>query len=158
MGVKYTCSHCKYKTKSRSVLKEHTEMKHMNYVRKCDQCDFTTTRNLCDKCPFEAKNSETIREHLESKHEGIAYNCDHCGFKTLRSRELRSHMNKVHKSGLKVVKPKQSGSGPYITTNSIFLNRHVSNIIVLVPANERELHEPQQVQVGRDGDDVQHDM
>ena len=149
-------------------------MKHMNYVRKCDQCEFTTKRKgslwmhkhiihkrsryLCDKRPFEAKNSETIREHLESKHEGIAYNCDHCGFKTLRSRELRSHMNKVHKSGLKVVKPKQSGSGPYITTNPIFLNRHVSNIIVLVPANERELHEPQQVQVGRDGDDVQHDM
>ena len=39
-----------------------------------------------------------------------------------------------------MVKPKQSGSGPYITTKPIFINRHVSNIIVLVPANERELH------------------
>ena len=54
-----------------------------------------------------------------------------------------------------VVKPKQSGSGPYITTSPIFLNRHVSNIIVLVPANERELHESQQVHVGCDGGHVQ---
>ena len=57
-----------------------------------------------------------------------------------------------------VVKPKQSGSGPYITTKPIFINRHVSNIIVLVPANERELHESQQVHVGCDGGHVQDEV
>ena len=47
------------------------------------------------------------------------------------------------------VKAKQSGSGPYIATKPIILNRHVNNIIVLVPANERE---PQQVQVHVDSE------
>ena len=38
------------------------------------------------------------------------------------------------------------------------MNRHVSNIIVLVPANERELHESQQVHVGCDGGHVQDEV
>ena len=55
------------------------------------------------------------------------------------------------------VKAKQSGSGPYIATKPIILNRHVNNIIVLVPANERE---PQQVHGDSEGGggDVQLDV
>ena len=73
------------------------------------------------------------------------------------TKAMKDGSNKVRNVQI-VVKPKQSGSGPYITTKPIFINRHVSNIIVLVPANERELHEPQQVQVRREGDHVQHDV
>ena len=69
------------------------------------------------------------------------------------TKAMKDGSNKVRNVQI-VVKPKQSGSGPYITTKPIFINRHVSNIIVLVPANERELHEPQQVQVRREGDHV----
>ena len=44
-----------------------------------------------------------------------------------------------------MVKPKQSGSGPYISTRPILLTRHVNNLIVLEPADEQakvlgELH------------------
>ena len=50
-----------------------------------------------------------------------------------------------------MIKPKQSGTGPYISTKPIYLSRHVNNLIVLVPADEREdqlgvLHGPQQDQ------------
>ena len=62
------------------------------------------------------------------------------------TKAMKDERNKVRNVQI-VVKPKQSGTGLYIATTPIFLNRHVSNIIVLVPANEREFHEPQQVQV-----------
>ena len=73
------------------------------------------------------------------------------------TKAMEDGRNKVRNIQI-VVKPKQSGTGPYIATTPIFLNRHVSNIIVLVPANEREHHEPQHVQVGCDDDDVQDDV
>ena len=37
-----------------------------------------------------------------------------------------------------MVKPRQSGVGPYIPTKPIKLTRHVCNLIVIVPANEKE--------------------
>ena len=37
-----------------------------------------------------------------------------------------------------MVKPKQGGHGPYIPTKSIYLNRHVNNLMVIVPADERD--------------------
>ena len=70
---------------------------------------------------------------------------------------MKDGENKVRNVQI-VVKPRQSGAGPYIATSPIFLNRHVSNIIVLVPANERELHESQPVQVGCDGGHVQDEV
>ena len=73
------------------------------------------------------------------------------------TKTMKDGRNKVRNVEI-VVKPKQSGSGPYITTSPIFLNRHVSNIIVLVPANERELHESQQVHVGYDGGHFQDEV
>ena len=40
-----------------------------------------------------------------------------------------------------LVKPKQGGSADYITTKPIYLNRHVNNLLVIVPADEDvELH------------------
>ena len=36
-----------------------------------------------------------------------------------------------------MVKPKQGGAGSYFSTKPIYLNRHVSNIIVLVPVDEQ---------------------
>ena len=48
-----------------------------------------------------------------------------------------------------MVKPKQGGTGPYVSTKPIYLNRHVNNLIVLVPVDEQddqlgELQGPQQ--------------
>ena len=37
-----------------------------------------------------------------------------------------------------MVKPKQSGVGPYIVTKPIMLSRHVCNLMVIVPADEQE--------------------
>ena len=60
-----------------------------------------------------------------------------------------------------MVKPKQSGTGPYVSTKPIYVRRHVNNLIVIVPADEREdqlgeLHGPQQAladdQVGDQAD------
>ena len=56
-----------------------------------------------------------------------------------------------------VVKPKQSGSGPYIVTKPIHLNRHVNNLIVLVPVDERNVQPQPKVQ-GVPGDGVQLDQ
>ena len=51
-----------------------------------------------------------------------------------------------------VVKPKQSGNGPYIETKSIHLYRHVNNLIVLVPVNEHIAQPQPEVGVQGDGD------
>ena len=48
-----------------------------------------------------------------------------------------------------MVKPKQSGSGPYIGTKPIYLNRHVNNLIVLVPVGERDVQPQPQGDGGR---------
>ena len=55
-----------------------------------------------------------------------------------------------------MVKPKQGGAGPCVATKTIYLNRHVNNLIVLVPVDEQddqlgELHGPQQVEDGQVG-------
>ena len=60
------------------------------------------------------------------------------------TKALPDDSNKVRNVEV-MVKPKQSGSGPYISTRPIFLNRHVNNLIVLEPADEQvkdlgELH------------------
>ena len=39
---------------------------------------------------------------------------------------------------LLMVKPKQSGSGDYVSTQPSYLQRHVSNIVVLVPVEDSE--------------------
>ena len=36
-----------------------------------------------------------------------------------------------------MVKPRQGGSVHYVPTKPIYLNRHVSNLILLLPAEER---------------------
>ena len=38
-----------------------------------------------------------------------------------------------------MVKPKQGGSPQYIPATPIYLNRHVSNLVLLIPAEDREL-------------------
>ena len=45
---------------------------------------------------------------------------------------------KIVKNVQVMVKPKQGGHGPYIPTKSIYLNRHVNNLMVIVPADERD--------------------
>ena len=62
------------------------------------------------------------------------------------------------------VKAIQGGSVKYVPTKPIYINRHVSNLLVLVPAGERqELGELQHgpkasdEQVGADGHDEEHD-
>ena len=53
-----------------------------------------------------------------------------------------------------MVKPKQGGRCLYIPTKSIYLNRHVNNLMVIVPTDERdellgELHDrPQPADAG----------
>ena len=37
-----------------------------------------------------------------------------------------------------MVKPKQSGVGPYVPANPIHLTRHVCNLIVIVPVEDAE--------------------
>ena len=37
-----------------------------------------------------------------------------------------------------MVKPRQGGSVQYVPTKPIYLNRHVSNLILLLPAEERD--------------------
>ena len=52
-----------------------------------------------------------------------------------------------------VVKPKQSGNGPYIVTKSFHLYRHVNDLIVLVPVDEHFAQPQPEVQgVQGDGD------
>ena len=46
-----------------------------------------------------------------------------------------------------MVKARQSGVGPYISSNPIYLDRHVCNLILLVPAEDRQ-------ECGDEGDDV----
>ena len=50
-----------------------------------------------------------------------------------------------------MVKPKQGGSAHYVPTKPIYLNRHVSNLILLLPAEERS--DP--VERGKASDDIQ---
>ena len=40
-----------------------------------------------------------------------------------------------------MVKPKQTGSGDYVSTHPNYLRRHVSNIVVLVPVEDTEQNE-----------------
>ena len=40
-----------------------------------------------------------------------------------------------------MVKPKQSGTGDYVSTHPSYLRRHVSNIVVLVPVEDTEQNE-----------------
>ena len=56
-----------------------------------------------------------------------------------------------------MVKPKQSGSGPYIGTKPIYLNRHVNNLIVLVPVGERDVQPQPQGDGSRRDQVVGHD-
>ena len=44
---------------------------------------------------------------------------------------------KVRNVGVRL-KPRQSGTADYVSTSSIVVKRHVSNLIVLVPAEERD--------------------
>lgn len=37
-----------------------------------------------------------------------------------------------------MIKPKQGGSAVYVPTKPIYLNRHVSNLVLLIPVEERE--------------------
>ena len=50
-----------------------------------------------------------------------------------------------------MVKPRQGGSARYVPTKPIYLNRHVSNLILLLPAEERS--DP--VERGQASDDIQ---
>ena len=40
-----------------------------------------------------------------------------------------------------MVKSKQGGSTEYVSTKPIYLNRHVSNLVLLIPAEERGTHD-----------------
>ena len=61
------------------------------------------------------------------------------------TKAMKDEKNKVRNVQV-LVKPKQSGSGPYIATKPIYLNRHVNNLILLVPVDERDAHPQSEVQ------------
>ena len=53
-----------------------------------------------------------------------------------------------------MVKPKQGGSSQYVPTKAIYLDRHVSNLVVIVAADDEEHYEVQH----EEGDEAQHDQ
>ena len=72
------------------------------------------------------------------------------------TKAMRDERDKVRNVQV-TVKPKQSGSGPYIVTKPIYLNRHVNNLILLVPVSERD-PQPQPQAQGDQGDGGQLDQ
>ena len=52
--------------------------------------------------------------------------------------ETYEDKNKVVRNVEVMVKPKQEGKGRFQSTKPIYLQRHVSNLIVIVPVDENE--------------------
>ena len=53
-----------------------------------------------------------------------------------------------------MVKPRQGGSAHYVPTKPIYLNRHVSNLILLLPAEERGHSEQGSDTIQKNGSDT----
>ena len=55
-GIRYTCDHCKFKTKSRRYLLTHKQSKHGNNSFNCDQCEYKTNNKIY------------LKKHRKSQH------------------------------------------------------------------------------------------
>ena len=62
-GVKYNCSKCSFKSRSRSHLNEHTKVEHEGVQYNCDKCSFTA--NCKTKLYIHIKSMHAILDRLD---------------------------------------------------------------------------------------------
>ena len=120
-------------------------------------------RFKCQECDFEAKWPNKLTAHKKKIHSDTVSDnkelkCDICMKFFQRSDSYRNHMKIIHEPETeKKFKCSYCERAFHLKANC---KRHVK----IFHEGSRsftyqcELHEPQQVQVGCDGDDVQHDM
>ncbi|GAB6018449.1 hypothetical protein CHUAL_000154 [Chamberlinius hualienensis] len=99
------CSHCDYRTPTRSVLNQHMAARHhvdpqgnkLEMNLKCPQCDFLCVSQFqlknhlykhsskpykCGECEFSAVRQSMIERHHKIKHRDLRpYLCDNCGYR-----------------------------------------------------------------------------
>lgn len=99
------CTHCEYRTPTRSVLNQHMAARHhvdpqgnkLEMNLKCPQCDFLCVSQFqlknhlykhsskpykCGECDFSAVRQSMIERHHKIKHRDLRpYLCDNCGYR-----------------------------------------------------------------------------
>ena len=90
------CNVCEYTTKSTSLLTKHKECAHENPAN-------MRTRLSCDICGFKTTSNVVIKRHTETNHrqKGTKASkrkiCDICDKRFNKEKNLKQHINKVHK-------------------------------------------------------------
>ena len=84
-GRRFQCEECDYQVVSKSLLKAHIRLVHLNIV------DFS-----CDQCDYQATTKFHLRAHVKGKHVNAKISCQLCSFKTSYRGTLWRHMKTKH--------------------------------------------------------------
>lgn len=84
-GRRFQCDECDYQVVSKSLLKAHVRLVHLNIV------DFS-----CDQCDYQATTKVHLRDHVKGKHFNAKISCQQCSFKTSYRGTLWRHIKTKH--------------------------------------------------------------
>ena len=89
--LKYSCSHCSYKTDNKHNFVIHRRAKHDDSMIKLDLFH-------CKLCPYETIYRQNLKVHLNEFHElAELLECDKCNHRTRSMAKLKVHQKVVHK-------------------------------------------------------------
>lgn len=114
----YKCDTCTYSTSDKSLLKRHTQERHLGIRYNCEYCEYKATQKAylklhvssvhlkskpykCDKCDYTcALKSTLVRQHQVQHTNDFNHICKECGMNFRLANGLSSHIKNRHSGNL----------------------------------------------------------